>query len=191
MENFSERLRQLRKEKSLTQKQLASLIGMSNNSIVSYENNIRTPTGKALATLESFFNVSGAYLLGETDNRDAESRKVWEDSEIMLSVHKEFESLMNKLINNIKNASNEEAKMFFDILVELRSITSPKNGNRAVLLSSLQEIIFVLIQYISFCKYHSDDFDDILVDKKIMESLSKFRSVLIECKDSISPTSAS
>lgn len=55
-------LKMLRKEKHLTQKQLAIETGLSLSSIISYENGLRKPNSKAMVTLESFFGVSGEYL---------------------------------------------------------------------------------------------------------------------------------
>lgn len=58
------RLKQLRKSRSMTQRQLADEINISYGSIVDYENGRREPNSKAMAALESYFNVSGAYLRG-------------------------------------------------------------------------------------------------------------------------------
>ena len=55
-------LKSLRKEKHLTQKQLAAETGLSLSSIISYENGLRKPNSKAMVALESFFGVSGEFL---------------------------------------------------------------------------------------------------------------------------------
>ena len=59
------RIKDLRKHKGLTQKQLASELGISYNSVIDYENGRREPNAKALVRLEQFFGVSGEYLRGE------------------------------------------------------------------------------------------------------------------------------
>ena len=64
---LSQRLKELRAEKGITQKQLASEIGVSYGSIVDYENGRREPNSKAMAALERYFQVSGEYLRGEVD----------------------------------------------------------------------------------------------------------------------------
>ena len=61
------RIKDLRKHKGLTQKQLASELGISYNSVIDYENGRREPNAKALVRLEQFFGVSGEYLRGEID----------------------------------------------------------------------------------------------------------------------------
>ena len=61
---LSDMLKKLRKEKGLTQKELAEKAGLPLRSIINYENEIREPNAKALVALELALGVSGAYLLG-------------------------------------------------------------------------------------------------------------------------------
>lgn len=61
-------LKKLRKERKMTQKELAAATGISFHAINSYESGRREPNSKAMAALEEFFNVSGAYLRGETQD---------------------------------------------------------------------------------------------------------------------------
>lgn len=62
-------LKYLRRDTNLTQKQLAKETGLSLSAIVSYENGLREPNSKAMATLESYFGVSGEYLRGDIDQK--------------------------------------------------------------------------------------------------------------------------
>ena len=62
---LSQNLKALRKEKGLTQAQLAKHTGLSMSAIRSYENGLREPNSKAMAALESYFHVTGEYLRGE------------------------------------------------------------------------------------------------------------------------------
>ena len=64
MENFGERLKELRLEKGLTQKQLANEIGTTQSAIVYWESNKQEPTISTLKKLCRFFNVSADYLIG-------------------------------------------------------------------------------------------------------------------------------
>ncbi|MEY8576565.1 helix-turn-helix transcriptional regulator [Oscillospiraceae bacterium 21-37] len=64
------RLKELRLEKGITQRQLAAEIGVSYGAIVGYENGRREPNSKAMAALEQYFGVSGEFLRGGVD-RDA------------------------------------------------------------------------------------------------------------------------
>ena len=66
--SFPERLADLRKSNSVTQKQLAAETGISEIGIRSYEGRRRQPTAHKLITLADFFNVSLDYLVGRSDN---------------------------------------------------------------------------------------------------------------------------
>lgn len=66
MTKFSQRLRELRNSRHMTQQELADRIGMSKSSINMYERGQREP---GLETLEAFadtFNVDMDYLLGKS-----------------------------------------------------------------------------------------------------------------------------
>ena len=67
---MAQRIRELRKSENLTQAQLAQLTGLKETAIRSYENSLREPNSRAMAALEEYFNVSGAFLRGETDVRE-------------------------------------------------------------------------------------------------------------------------
>lgn len=64
---MGKRIQELRKSAGLTQNQLAVKIGVSMAAVRNYENGLREPNSKAMAALESFFNVSGEYLRGDVD----------------------------------------------------------------------------------------------------------------------------
>lgn len=64
MVEFGSRLRQLRKQKNLTQKQLAALIRVKNSIISFYEVGDRIPSPEIIIKLATALNVSSDYLLG-------------------------------------------------------------------------------------------------------------------------------
>lgn len=69
--NLSQRIKELRAERAITQRQLAEKIGVSYGSIVDYENGRREPNCRAMAALEDFFEVTGKYLCGDTNDKGA------------------------------------------------------------------------------------------------------------------------
>ena len=69
---FGERLRALRREKNLTQEQLAEKIDLVKSSICAYEKNAKYPSVEVLIKLCQFFNVSSDYLLGLSDKLEFE-----------------------------------------------------------------------------------------------------------------------
>lgn len=63
-------LRELRKSKNLSVKQLSELIGIQERSIYLYENGKQEPNYETLLKLADFFDVSIDYLLGRTDESE-------------------------------------------------------------------------------------------------------------------------
>ena len=61
---FKDTLKYLRKERGLTQKQLAETTNFSLSIINKWENGKKLPSYDALKTLARFFNVSGDEILG-------------------------------------------------------------------------------------------------------------------------------
>ena len=62
--DFGIRLKELRLQAGLTQKQLADQIGVTKSVISFYELRERTPSPEVLVKLAAIFHVSGDYLLG-------------------------------------------------------------------------------------------------------------------------------
>lgn len=70
MVNMGEKLKALRLEKNLTQKQVADRIGLAISAVSSYESGMRYPSYEALIKLARIFHVSTDYLIGMTDTRN-------------------------------------------------------------------------------------------------------------------------
>lgn len=64
MKKYSNRVKELRLAKSLSQEQLAEKIGLTKQAISQYERGERNPSMDVLEALCDFFNVSSDYLLG-------------------------------------------------------------------------------------------------------------------------------
>lgn len=64
MVDFGERLKELRTQANLTQKQLADRIGVTKSAISYYELLERSPSPEVLIRLAAIFHVSTDYLLG-------------------------------------------------------------------------------------------------------------------------------
>ena len=67
MKKFSERLKELRNEKELSQAQLAKATGLSHTAIVYWETEQRVPNANAIIILAGFFGVTTDFLLGVED----------------------------------------------------------------------------------------------------------------------------
>ena len=70
MANFSERLRELRKERGLKQKDMAEICGLKVRSYQQYEYAENYPTVPGLVFLADYFGVSLDYLMGRKDERE-------------------------------------------------------------------------------------------------------------------------
>jgi len=65
--NFKTRLKQLRNERKINQRELAKYLKVAPSTISMYENGQREPNFEVLEVLADFFNVDMNYLLGKTD----------------------------------------------------------------------------------------------------------------------------
>lgn len=66
---FASRLKQLRAEKRLSQRELAERLQVTRTSVANWENMIRFPREGVLLELARMFGVSSDYLCGKTDIR--------------------------------------------------------------------------------------------------------------------------
>ena len=64
---LAERIKELRLENGLTQKQLAKVIHVKKSAIGNYENYLRTPSLDLIILLADFFDCSIDYLVGRVD----------------------------------------------------------------------------------------------------------------------------
>ena len=69
---MGDKLKSLRIEKKLTQKQVADRIGLAISAVSSYESGSRYPSYDVLVRLAHIFHVSTDYLLGMTDKRNVD-----------------------------------------------------------------------------------------------------------------------
>lgn len=70
-----QRIRDLREDRDLTQKQLASIIGMSQTGYSKYETGENDLPTAVLIKLSEFYDTSIDYLLNLTDEKKAYPRK--------------------------------------------------------------------------------------------------------------------
>ena len=63
------RLKQLRKEKGLTQQEVADLLGIDRRSYSAYETGVNSINAQTLIRLSRIYSASIDYMLGLTDRR--------------------------------------------------------------------------------------------------------------------------
>ena len=70
MATFSQRLRELRQERGLKQREMAEICGLKLRGYQQYEYNESYPEVPGLVALADYFNVSLDYLMGRSDCRE-------------------------------------------------------------------------------------------------------------------------
>ncbi|MCI9309557.1 MAG: helix-turn-helix transcriptional regulator [Lawsonibacter sp.] len=70
MAEFCERLKLLRNERRLKQREMAEQFGLALNSYQAYEYATRTPDFRGLIAIADFFDVSLDYLVGRSEERE-------------------------------------------------------------------------------------------------------------------------
>ncbi len=65
---FSQRLKNLRMDRKLTQAHMADLLGISRQGYAKYENNTSQPDFDTLVKLADYFDVTTDYLLGKSND---------------------------------------------------------------------------------------------------------------------------
>lgn len=100
------RIRNLREDNDLTQKELSAMIGLTPKMISFYENNQRTPPVDVLIKLAKIFNVTVDYLIGfpSSDNMNISSNE--------LNLLKYYRAISNK--SKQKTSSDLISKFFPD-----------------------------------------------------------------------------
>lgn len=88
--SFSFKLKELRKEKHMTQKEMAKILNVSRSCVANYESDRRQPDQESLIFIADYFHVSIDYLMGRTPEQkkemyDERQKRFW-------TVSKEAES---------------------------------------------------------------------------------------------------
>ncbi|MBS6217603.1 MAG: helix-turn-helix transcriptional regulator [Clostridiales bacterium] len=84
MDSFGIKLKRLRSEKELTQKELSSLLGLTRATISSYERCALYPSVEALISICQFFNVSADYMLGLSDTNTFDTSYLTDQQELII-----------------------------------------------------------------------------------------------------------
>ncbi|MFR3792953.1 MAG: helix-turn-helix domain-containing protein [Blautia massiliensis (ex Durand et al. 2017)] len=158
----SSRIKELRKAHGLSQAQLASETGLSVHSINSYESGRREPNSKAMACLERYFNVSGAYLRGETDDP---SQPYWDSSLILEDLKDVDKNMLPGLLENYQSATPETqfyVREIFARISNMLNVSDPEFQRCAAFL--LQHFCTIAYDYIRNYQIAADRHDGSPVD---------------------------
>lgn len=115
--NIGHRIKILRTENNMTQKELSGKLGLTPKMISFYESSQRTPPIDIILKLVSLFNVSSDYLLGLTDikpqgnNNIIALEKTPDGTKILLDIYKELlphnqRSLLHSALSMLEDQNN-------------------------------------------------------------------------------------
>ena len=105
-ETFQDRFKELRKEKNLTQGEIAEELGVSKASVAMWETGKRTPPLRTLHQIAEYFDCRLDYLLGTSDDRwtsyyeyeeAVESAREATEAEATASVTDYYEDILRKI----------------------------------------------------------------------------------------------
>ena len=133
MQNFSNRLISLRKERGLTQEDLANLIHKKRSTVSGYETEGKEPDLDTVCWLANYFDVSTDYLLGYSDERNHVEQVFFNDkvnferhyknlpAELRPIVSKCFDSFYLLLSRDMQLARPERLRVYDELLHTLQS----------------------------------------------------------------------
>ncbi|MFZ4908213.1 helix-turn-helix domain-containing protein [Enterococcus thailandicus] len=110
--DFGARLKELRKNKRLTQQELGDIIHVSKVSISGYERGERSPDRETLTALADFFEVTTDYLLGRNQTPD------WADEDDLVELDKLLDSNVNMAYGG-ETLTPEEKQRVKDVMTGL------------------------------------------------------------------------
>jgi len=126
---IGKRIKQLRKEKNLSQEQLANIIGISRTTLIEYEKETgRKPTAEVLDRIAKYFHVSVDYLLGNTDIRNIYAEKMYSNIQ---ELKEDLGKALNKITALSSQIENQEKKQNLQLSVKekLKKIKDSQQKN--------------------------------------------------------------
>ena len=100
-----DKLRTLRKQRGMTAKELANLVGVSEVSITQYENGNRSPRRKVLESLAEALDTSVDYLLGKEED----------------PIHIDMDRVDKQLLKELQDITPSEKQMTLAFIAGLKA----------------------------------------------------------------------
>ncbi len=126
--SFGKRLKLLREQKNLSQRDLAKILNMAPSTLAMYEVDKREPDFSTIKKLADFFNVTTDYLLGRTDICNA--NKADEDANIDDQLQpKELEKILkeaNIMFDGTPLDENDREDILDFLRIAMRTIKKRK-----------------------------------------------------------------
>ena len=112
----TDRIKQLRKQKGLTQKEMAEAVGVGVSTVAMWESGKRTPSFKLLNDLSDLFDKSIDYILGTSDDdrsqklnaAQVEQLGTWEIQSELIDILRQYLQLDEYGKMNVRSLLNRE-----------------------------------------------------------------------------------
>lgn len=112
---FGEKIREARKAKKYTQKQLADKIGAKHNSISDWENNKNRPDPDTIELLCEVLDISPNYLLARSENEFSPAEK------LIIKQYRDLDNHGQKMVNAILEKELSRTKQI-NVLYEYKKL---------------------------------------------------------------------
>lgn len=102
------RLKELRKQRNITQSELASALNVAKTTIAAYEQEVNEPSSSMLGRLADYFNVTTDYLIGRTEGKTSDLQALYEEiglSESSISFLKSLVEVRNAYPPDVSNVA--------------------------------------------------------------------------------------
>ena len=95
---FGIKLRKLRKEREMTQQQLADKLDVTKATVSAYETDAKYPSIEVLIKIAKTFEVSTDYLLGLSETNDFQNSQLTDEQNILIQeIERQFVYLNNRI----------------------------------------------------------------------------------------------
>ena len=135
--NFHERLRGLRIQNNMTQKELGIKAGVSEVTVRNWESGIKQPSMRAIISLSSIFCTSSDFLLGISNNNTTLA-PVSKSESTLLSNYRELDYYGRKIVSSVCRIEAERIKntaecgdVLNDDIVYIKKFTAPSAAGYA------------------------------------------------------------
>jgi len=120
------KLKELRKLRKISQKELANQLGFAQNTLSQYETGMHQPDNVTLMKIAEFFDVSVDYLLGKNDNKEINNKE-------------KTNNKVNELLPDIDDLTpenKEDLRKYYELLKIKQKVDENNNAKTS---SSLSE----------------------------------------------------
>jgi len=100
------RIKTLRKEHNLNQKEFAKILNIQNTTLSQYENGINTPSDEMKIMIADYFDVSIDYLLGRSNTRKKDELKIALNSISTDGLDEDDLEIVKSMIQNLRKKNN-------------------------------------------------------------------------------------